>query len=272
MCWWCSSLFHDASVAAGAVQYQLVHEIMKHILSTFLFPILHWGSSPVYISSAAAGCVSSELPDFSLLSCFSSTLFSRLWSPPIIIDIHPLSCAPAWPTPGQVFESHWDTRTSTRLQAIFDSPMPQPNPTATSHCCGVTQVELMKCQQTGRHAEGAMWLAQSDNPGAAWGQRRRTAGACSCYAGIKRAHVIPCARTYNQLRWRDGKQPDRQADMRLTGTLCKQEKWRRVWFGGVSSNFLSVRVPFTWCGNIFRYMAKDSSKLWMIFYIVKKKD
>lgn len=38
--------FHHEPNTRGPVQYQLVHEIMKHMLSTLLFPILHWGSSP----------------------------------------------------------------------------------------------------------------------------------------------------------------------------------------------------------------------------------
>lgn len=38
-------LLHRHIVRSGPAQYQLVHEIMKHMLSTCLFPILHWGSS-----------------------------------------------------------------------------------------------------------------------------------------------------------------------------------------------------------------------------------
>lgn len=33
------------STSSGPVQYQLVQVIMKHMSSTLLFPIRHWGSS-----------------------------------------------------------------------------------------------------------------------------------------------------------------------------------------------------------------------------------
>lgn len=75
-------LFHREPNTWGPVQYQLVHEIMKHMLSTLLFPILHWGSSPG-ISLGVASSVLSHCSCFSVSFSVSSAFLSWLWSLPI---------------------------------------------------------------------------------------------------------------------------------------------------------------------------------------------